>query len=200
MVFFRSFALAALTAALACGEDPVAALSRRIEQGAAQLPFDRTYGYLPALLEALHVPVESQMAVFSKTSIQSLRIEPSNPRVLYFSDSVVVGWVRGGFIELAAQDPVGGIRFYTLQQRAPENGKEEAPTHRDVCLNCHKSGNMLMRSVTSAPYGIPSDEIDIDSRTPFEQLWGGWYVTGNLGAAHHFRGNTVFANAERRRN
>ena len=47
-----------------------------MEQGSAQLPFDRTYGYLPALLEALRVPVESQMAVFSKTSIQSLRIEP----------------------------------------------------------------------------------------------------------------------------
>ena len=120
MAFFRSLALAALGAALAWGEDPVAALSHRIEQGAAQLPFDRTYGYLPALLDALHVPVESQIAVFSKTSIQSLRIEPSNPRVLYFNDSVAVGWVRGGFIELAAQGPATGIRFYTLQHRADQ--------------------------------------------------------------------------------
>ncbi|MGA2717202.1 MAG: hypothetical protein ABSG41_29330, partial [Bryobacteraceae bacterium] len=135
MQFFRSLALAALTVALVYGEDPVAALSLRIEQGTAQLSFDRTYGYLPALLEALHVPVESQMAVFSKTSIQSLRIEPSNPRVLYFNDSVAVGWVRGGFIELAAQGPTKGIQFYVLQQRP-----DERLTHREDCLNCHKSG------------------------------------------------------------
>lgn len=192
MGFFRSFALAALTTALAWGEDPVAALSRRIDQGVAQLSFDRTYGYLPALLEALHVPVDSQMAVFSKTSIQSLRIEPSNPRVLYFNDSVAVGWVRGGFIELAAQDPAQGIRFYTLQQRPHEN-----LTRREDCLRCHKSASTLIRSVTSAPYGIPSGEIDTDSRTPFETLWGGWYVTGNVGSAHH-RGNAVFENSERR--
>ena len=112
--------LAALGAVLASGEDPVAELRRRVEQGAAQLPFDRVYGYLPALLEELHVPVESQIAVFSKTSIQGLRIQPSHPRVLYFNDSVAVGWVRGGFIELAAQDPGRGIQFYTLQQRPDE--------------------------------------------------------------------------------
>src|SRR6202034_2949590 len=93
--------------------DPVAALSRRIEQGVTPpLRFEPVYGYLPSLLEALQGPIESQVAVFSKTSIQALRIEPSNPRVLYFNDSVVVGWVRGGFIELAAQDPALGIRFY----------------------------------------------------------------------------------------
>ena len=192
MQFFRSLALAALTVALVYGEDPVAALSLRIEQGTAQLSFDRTYGYLPALLEALHVPVESQMAVFSKTSIQSLRIEPSNPRVLYFNDSVAVGWVRGGFIELAAQGPTKGIQFYVLQQRP-----DERLTHREDCLNCHKSGTTLIRSVTSATDGVPSGEIDTDSRTPFEQLWGGWYVTGDIGSARH-RGNAVFANSERR--
>src|ERR1700678_4444390 len=101
--FRRCIALAVLGFAAAANpalaEDPVAALSRRIQQGTAQLPFDPVYGYLPALLEALHVPFESQMAVFSKTSIQLLRIAPSNPRVLYFNDSVAVGWVPGGFIE-----------------------------------------------------------------------------------------------------
>src|SRR5579863_4411443 len=126
--------------ALARGEDPVAALAHRIEQGSAQLPFDSAYGYLPALLDALHVPVESQMAVFSKTSIQLLRIEPSNPRVLYFNDSVAVGWVRGGFIELAALDPGRGIQFYTLQQRP-----DERLIRREDCLRCHKSAATLIR-------------------------------------------------------
>jgi hypothetical protein len=164
--------------ALACAEDPVAALK------SVQLPFDSTYGYLPALLKTLHIPVESQLAVFSKTSIQSLRIEPSNPRVLYFNDSVIVGWVRGGFIEIAAQDPAEGIQFYVLQQRSDEH-----PVHRDDCLNCHKSGTTLLRSVIPTPDGIPSREAD--------QPWGGWFVTGAVLPSVHL-GNTVFANSEKR--
>jgi hypothetical protein len=163
--------------ALARAGDPVAALQ------SVQLPFDSTYGYLPALLKALHVPVESQMAVFSKTSIQSLRIEPANPRMLYFNDSVAVGWVRGGFIELAAQDPERGIQFYTLQQRS-----NERVVHREDCLNCHKSGTTLMRSVVPAPDGIPSAES--------EKLWGGWFVTGAALPSVHI-GNTVFTHSEK---
>ena len=191
--FFKSvISLAGVSAALAFGEDPVAALSGRLEQGSAQLRFDAAYGYLPALLEVLHVPVKSQMAVFSKTSIQSLRIEPANPRVLYFNDSVAVGWVRGGFIELAAQDPGRGIRFYVLEQRP-----NERPTRREDCLNCHKSGATLIRSVAPAFDGIPSREIDTDSRTPFSQLWGGWFVTGGIVPSIHM-GNAGFANSEKR--
>jgi len=33
---------------------------------------------------------------------------------LYFNDVVSVGWVCGGFIELASQDPRQGVIFYTL--------------------------------------------------------------------------------------
>lgn len=164
--------------AVAWAEDPVAALR------SVQLPFDPTLGYLPALLRALHVPIESQIAVFSKTSIQGLRIEPSNPRLLYFNDSVSVGWVRGGFIELAAQDPLGSLQYYTLQQRP-----EEHVVHREDCLNCHKSGATLMRSVISAPDGIASRESDLP--------WGGWFVTGRILPAVHL-GNTVFDHAEKR--
>jgi hypothetical protein len=177
--------LALLSAALASAGDPVAALS------STPLAFDRTYGYLPALLEALHVPIDSQIAVFSKTSIQSLRIEPSNPRVLYFNDSVAVGWVRGGFIELAAQDPTQGIRFYALQQRPGEQ-----IARREDCLNCHKSGRTLLRSVTTAADGIPMGEIDTDNRTPLDKLWGGWFVTGDTGPVATL-GNAVFANSAR---
>jgi len=166
-----------LAASLAWAEDPVAALK------SIQLPFDPTTGYLPALLKALHVPIESQIAVFSKTSIQSLRIEPSNPRVLYFNDSVIVGSVRGGFIELAAQDPTRGIEFYTLQQRP-----DARLLHREDCLNCHKSGATLIRSVIPTPDGIPSRESD--------KLWGGWFVTGAVLPSVHF-GNTVLAHSEK---
>ena len=71
-------------------QDPVARLKRQVEDGKIQLKFDSERGYLPAVLQALNVPVESQMAVFSKTSFQADRIEPSNPRTIFFNDSVAV--------------------------------------------------------------------------------------------------------------
>ena len=192
MAFFRSIVLAAVAATLACAEDPVAALRGRIDQGAVELTFDQTYGYLPSLLAALRVPVESQISVFSKTSIQAMRIEPTNPRVLYFNDSVVVGWVRGGFIELAALDPGQGIRYYTIQQRAFPNRPTERLESRRDCMRCHTSGAALLRSVTSSTTGVASDEKDVDDRTPFSQLWGGWFVTGKSVPAGHL-GNAVVA-------
>lgn len=50
--------------------------------------------YLRSLLTALKISLESQMLVFSKTSIQQARIKTGNPRSLFFNDSVAVGWVR----------------------------------------------------------------------------------------------------------
>lgn len=192
MVFLRIAAVAAFAAALAWGEDPVAELRHRIETGAVRLPFEGPYGYLPSLLRELRVPAESQMAVFSKTSLQAFRIEPGNPRVLYFNDSVAVGWVREGFIELAAQDASGELRFYVLLQRP-----DEQITRREDCLNCHKSGTLRLTSVRATTDGIPSGQIEVDNRTPFRELWGGWFVTGAAVPAEH-RGNAVFANGERR--
>jgi hypothetical protein len=180
-----------MPAATARGDDPVAALAYRIEQGSERLPFDGTYGYLPSLLEALHVPVESQIAVFSKTSIQGMIIQPSNPRLLYFNDSVAVGWVHGGFIELAAQNPGQGTAFYVLLQRP-----DERITRRLDCTKCHKSSTLLLRSVTSNSFGVSSGETDVDGRTPFSRLWGGWFVTGERVPAGH-GGNAVVENSER---
>lgn len=162
-----------LLSALAQAADSVAVLK------SVDLPFDPAAGYLPALLQALHIPVESQIAVFSKTSIQSLRIEPAHPRLLYFNDSVIVGSVHGGFLEIAAQD-AEGIKFYALQQRP-----DQRVIPREDCLNCHKSGTTLLRSVIPTPDGIPSAEST--------QPWGGWFVTGH--ATNHL-GNHVFTHSE----
>src|SRR5690606_31742359 len=51
--------------------DPVGALRRRLSEGSTTLDRDPELGLLPALLEALDVPVSSQTLVFSKTSFQS---------------------------------------------------------------------------------------------------------------------------------
>src|SRR5687767_10177066 len=48
--------------------DPVARLSERLLAGTATLAFEGPSGYLRSLLDALDIPVESQIAVFSKTS------------------------------------------------------------------------------------------------------------------------------------
>ena len=46
--------------------DPVSVLNEEIEAGRARLKFDGEQGYLRSVLETLKIPVESQMAVFSK--------------------------------------------------------------------------------------------------------------------------------------
>jgi hypothetical protein len=76
--------------------DQVSYLNQRIQRGQVHLRYEKPQGYLRSVLDALDVPVESQLVVFSKTSFQSERISPTNPRSIFFNDSVVVGWVRGG--------------------------------------------------------------------------------------------------------
>src|SRR5690349_3215297 len=76
-------------------EDVVADLNRKIQQGTIHLTYGQSSGYLRSVLDALNVPVESQMLVFSKTSAQARLISPQNPRSLYFNDAVTIGWVPG---------------------------------------------------------------------------------------------------------
>jgi hypothetical protein len=182
-------------------QDVVANLKRKIEEGKIQLKFDAGKGFLPSVLEALNVPIESQMAVFSKTSRQSQRIEPSNPRTIFFNDSVSVGWVHGGFIELAAQDPEQGVIFYTLEQQF---ASQPSLIRRDECLACHRSDvslgvpGMILRSFYTLPDGAPKlilGGFTTDHRSPFEERWGGWYVTGTMARTRHM-GNAMLADPD----
>ena len=182
--------------------DPVANLMRDVQDGKIRLKFEGEDGYLHSLLDALHIPVESQMAVFSKNSLQTELISPRNPRMLYFNDSVAVGSVRGGFIELASQDPELGVHFYMLPQ---EPADKPFFIRRDDCLRCHLSRNsldvpgMLMRSVYPSADGTPINPLGsylLDHRTKFEQRWGGWYVTGNSASMPHM-GNAVASDPAR---
>ncbi|MBV8903522.1 MAG: hypothetical protein JOZ22_07790, partial [Acidobacteriia bacterium] len=182
--------------------DAVSELNRKIEQGGVQLRFESGNGYLRSVLEWLHVPIESQMAVFSKTSLQAPLIEPKNPRTIFFNDSVSVAWMRGGFMELASQDPEQGVVFYTLQQRPASKPHFE---RADRCTVCHISDaslgipGMMVRSRYTAPDGtmrLILGGFTTDQRSPFDDRWGGWYVTGNLGGIRHM-GNTVFVTEDR---
>src|SRR5690242_2871823 len=67
--------------------DAVAKANAELDSGKSTLRFDARSGYLGAVLRALKVRVESQIAVFSKTSLQAQIISPSNPRTIFFNDS-----------------------------------------------------------------------------------------------------------------
>ena len=173
--------------------DRVAQLNARLRTGEATLAFDRRRGFLPAVLDALDVPVESQTLVFSKTSLQSDFIGPDNPRALYFTDDVAVAWIRGApALELAALDPRQGVMFYALSQSRRARGFQRPRS----CLECHVSDATLglpglaVGSAVIDPEGVPYVSVPIDQRTPISSRWGGWYVTGETGLGPHV-GNTV---------
>ena len=69
-------------------ENRISRLQQRLDDGEMTLTHQGEKSYLPALLKALDIPAESQMLVFSKTSLQMRRISPRTPRALYFNDDV----------------------------------------------------------------------------------------------------------------
>jgi hypothetical protein len=177
-------------------EDPVAELNRKIQKGLVHLEFQERQGYLRSVLKELNVPVESQIMVFSKTSFQASLINPGNPRTLYFNDSVTVGWVHGGSMEFAAEDPREGTIFYLLRQE--QRDKPEL-VRSEMCLLCHVTPvtlgipGMFARSVMTASDGSAMPQLGYyfsDHRSPMNERWGGWYVTGRQTAFNHM-GNTV---------
>ena len=93
-------------------------LNRRLQDGSARLTFEGRSGYLASALDALTLPADSQLLLFSKGSLQGRLIGPANPRALFFNDRVALGWVRDGdLLEVAAHDARAGVVFYSLEQR-----------------------------------------------------------------------------------
>jgi hypothetical protein len=178
-------------------QNPVADLGDRLERGDLELAFDDRpgIGYLPAVLRELGVPLESQLLVYSKTSLQQRLILPARPRALYFNDELAVGSVQSGIIEIAVQDAKQGAVFYTLQ-RAAEGPRLE---RQFGCLGCHYAYATLgvpgffARSIPTAADGqiMPwLGNLTVDHATPLAERWGGWYVTGDIGSQAHY-GNAL---------
>jgi len=172
--------------------DAVARLLQRIAAGEVVLT-GSDQEILRALLRELGIPVESQILVFSKTSLQSGLIAPESPRALYFSDSVYVGWVPGGLIEAAAIDPELGPVFYAFDPQDARDARRSL-VRETTCLRCHgetfsrEIPGLIERSVVVSDRGelLPGQgEELVDDATPFERRWGGWYVTGYGGRQSH---------------
>ncbi len=180
-------------------ENNVSRLFERVRTGEVTLESDPRHGYLPAVLRALDVPAESQLLVFAKNAANARLISPQNPRALYFSDDISIGWTPGAAaIEISVIDLKKGPVFYALRFR--EDGSARL-TRDDNCLTCHVSENTLqvpgfaLRSFLTDAAGKPvSGYSSIDHTTPYPKRWGGWYVTGDASGFGHM-GNLATADA-----
>jgi hypothetical protein len=188
----------------ATDRDPAAALQEGLVNGKVRFFFTPQHGYLESVLDALEIPVSSQVLVFSKTSLQQLKISPRSPRAIYFNDDSYVGWIpHGDVIEVMSTDPQEGEIFYTLKQdsRVPA----ELVHDRGNCMACHENSRtlgvpgVLARSVIVNQEGRPefsSASFTSDHTSPFSERWGGWYVTGKHGAIRHLGNVTLGAESK----
>ncbi len=170
-------------------------LNRSLQDGSVSLTFEGRSGYLRSAIDALKLQIDSQLLVFSKGSLQGRLVEPTNPRSLFFSDRVALGWVRDAeLLEVAAHDEREGVVFYSLEQR---------PSARPVfkrefrCLGCHMTGDtlgvpglLMFSSTRDSAGGGGMKVVATDHRTPYAERFGGWFVTGSHVLLRH-RGNDV---------
>lgn len=172
-------------------QDPVAKLWARKGVPEAFGKLKNGKEALRFILRELEVPEESQVLVFSKTSLQAKLINPRTPRALYFSEDVYVGWVPGGMIELIAFDPQLGPVFYAA--RVPGSGGTVGIERALSCLQCHATSRtegvpgMLVRSVVPDRDGFPilsAGTFLTTHASPLSERWGGWYVTGESDDPH----------------
>ena len=176
----------------------ISVMQEALDSHRIQLEHDKDFGYLASVLSALDVPQSSQVMVFSKTSFQNRYIAPTTPRAIYFNDEVYVGTVHyGDVLEISVTDPKLGAVYYTLSQEA--DVPPEFIRQSDNCLQCHASTltqgipGHVVRSVFPDDEGFPILKAGSHVTTqdsPFEERWGGWYVTGKHGAMRHM-GNVL---------
>jgi hypothetical protein len=184
----------------------ITALARAIEHQEIEFRYEPGFGYLRDLLKYLEIGDDTQMLVFSKTSMQRNRISPRTPRAIYFNDDSYVGYCQGGnVLEIAAADPQLGAVFYTIDQK-----NQKAPTitrQTQTCLQCHGGAlsddipGFVVRSLFVGPSGLPilsEGSYRVDHTTPIEQRWGGWYVSGTHAKQSHL-GNLIIRDESAKR-
>lgn len=156
-----------------------------LESGRIALDRTSELAFLKSLLRELNVPVSSQMLVFSTTSLQLRLISPSNPRALYFNDDIYIGYIPGGRVEVLSLDPELGAIFSIFD--IPRDERPLRIERSDRCMNCHGSADsayvpgLVMKSVVPGERGGSLTAFRIEQTghgIPFEQRFGGWYVTG----------------------
>ncbi|WP_395737057.1 hypothetical protein [Prosthecobacter sp.] len=167
-------------------KDRFAELQERAQKGEVKLDTSNDKAFLTSLLEALNIPISSQILVFSASSLQSEIINPRNPRALYFNEDTYLGWVPGGLVEIIAADPEMGPMFYVFDRMRP-GGPVPNVTRSTKCMNCH-AGNATRRLpgliaesllVSRAGSSLETYRRDVQGhQIPLEDRFGGWHLTG----------------------
>lgn len=179
-------------------KDRFSLLKEGLSSGTIPLDTSSEKGFVVSLLAALQVPVSSQMLVFSATSLQLPKISLRNPRALYFTDDLYVGWVPGGQIEIVSLDPdVGGVYYIMDVPRRPDAPLNIERSTR--CMNCHGATDtgfvpgLVLSSVIPGANGgslISFRQESLGHGVPLSERFGGWLVTG-LGNLKEHRGNVT---------
>lgn len=169
-----------------------------LENGKVALDTSSEKAFVVSLLGVLEVPVSSQMLVFSSTSLQLPLISVRNPRALYFTDDLYVGWVPGGKLEIVALDPaLGGIYYIMDVPRRPGASLNIERSTR--CMNCHGATDtgyvpsLVLSSVIPGPNGgslTAFRQETLGHAVPLSERFGGWLVTG-LGNLTDHHGNVT---------
>jgi hypothetical protein len=180
-------------------DNPITRLQMKLDAGDVKLDFDERTGYLASVLNSLDISTESQLLVFSKTSLQLRKITASRPRAVYFNDDTYIGFVQfGDVLEISVADAELGGVFYTLQQEPQE--KPRFVRDRGQCLTCHASSKTkgvpghLVRSVFASRSGQPaygSGTYLTDHTSDFARRFGGWYITGTHGDIRHMGNEAI---------
>lgn len=181
--------------------DPVARLARRIENDGLVLEASDRFGYLPAVLKELDIPVDSQLLRFSSDGLNRLNTTAQQPRALYFDDDTVVAWFpETEQLEIASQDAQKGTLYYTLKNRREARPKfERVP----LCMACHNTDAWQMSGIAAPGHLIRSFLTDDETRKhplgtqvtdalPIELRWNGQYISGASATQVH-RGNSIWA-------
>ncbi|MFC5457450.1 hypothetical protein [Prosthecobacter fluviatilis] len=174
-------------------KDRFAELQEKAQKGEVKLDTSNDKAFLTSLLQALDIPVSSQIMVFSASSLQSEIINPRNPRALYFNEDTYLGWVPGGLVEIIAADPEMGPMFYVFDRLRP-GGPVPRVTRSTKCMNCH-AGNATRRLpgliaesllVSRAGSSLETYRRDVQGhQIPLEDRFGGWHLTGQHNIANH---------------
>lgn len=173
--------------------EPIITLNAALQKGAVSLEFEPLpRGYLASVLKALDIPASSQVLVFSENSLQRSHISQRTPRAIYFNDTVAVAWAKGAeTIEATALDSTQGVHFYSIPQA--RSAKPQFVRRNADCLQCHlmpqTHGVPGVFTMSVLPLSDNKNDYaqgwEADHRTPYEDRWGGWYVTGAQVPAKH---------------
>ena len=165
-------------------QDVCTALAAKIASGEVTLDTTDEKAFAKSVLDALQVPVSSQLLVYSATSLQSERCNPRNPRALYFNEHAYVAVILGGRLEMMGIDSEMGCTFYAFSKAQP--GVKPVVERSTQCFNCH-AGNgtqrvpgLLATSVAPILSGASYETYRHDEQghqIPLSVRFGGWYVT-----------------------